>query len=88
MLDYYQQDVLNTIDLNNLYFQYLYKSLDILAMSAGDVSHRESAYRKMRMNSKYLISFGEIITQMYDKSTIKDARELVKEIDRELKRME
>lgn len=88
VLDYYQQDVLNTIDLNNLYFQYLYKSLDILAKSAGDVSRRESAYREMRMNSQFLISFGEIITEMYDKSTIKDARELVKEIDRELKRME
>jgi hypothetical protein len=81
ILNYYQQDALNIIEMNNIYNQYLLKTLD----SFEDVKdEKDLLSQKIQVKLNFLILIAETNIKFCNESLIKKAEDIITNIDKEL----
>ena len=85
LLSYYQKTVPNIIYVDNLYNTFLFKTFDIKAENADKTQKELYLNPKLRATIGHVIMLGENNVRLYDESGIKQAQELVEEIDKTLK---
>jgi hypothetical protein len=81
ILNYYQQDALNIIEMNNIYNQYLIKTLD----SLEDIKdEKDLLSQKIQIKIKFLSMIAETNIKFCNESLIKKAENIITKIDKEL----
>ena len=85
LLAYYQKTTPNIVLADNLYNTFLFKALDIKIANAGKSGKEIYLDPKFQAALYYILKLGENNIGVYDDIGIKQARELIAEIDKELK---
>jgi len=81
ILNYYQQDALKIIEMNNIYNQYLIKTLD----SFEDIKdEKDLLSQKIQLKIKFLSLIAETNIKFCNESLIKKAEDIINNIDKEL----
>jgi hypothetical protein len=83
LLNYYQQDGPNTVEINGLYNQYLLKTLDYINENAD--KNVEDIYQSLKFKVNFLLMIGKNNEKVYNDKPIRNAMEIIKAIDLELK---
>jgi len=84
ILGYYQQDAPVTMEINNLYNQYLLKTIDALNEHSDKTDDEFYSSQQFKAKIDYLIMLGEMSIKLYEESSIRHATEIIKKIDEEL----
>jgi hypothetical protein len=84
ILGYYQQDAPATIETNNLYNQYLLKTVDALNEHSNKPDDEFFLSPQFKSKIEYLVMLGKMVIKSYEENTIKHATETIKIIDEEL----
>ena len=82
LLSYYQKTVPNIIYVDNLYNTFLFKTFDIRADNAGKTVKEIYLNPKLKATINHVILIGENNIRLYDESGLKQAQELIDEIDK------
>ena len=85
ILNYYQQDAPTIIDVNNLYNDYMLRTLDVRADNADKTNLEALLSPKMQLRFEILQMLSTNILSVYNKS-VNHATELIKLIKEELKK--
>jgi hypothetical protein len=84
ILGYYQQDAPTTVEANDLYNQYLLKTIDILNEHSDKTDDEFFLSPQFKSKLGYFVLLEEMVIKLYEENTIKHATEIVKKIDEEL----
>jgi hypothetical protein len=84
ILVYYQQDAPATIETNNLYNQYLLKTIDALNEHSDKTDDEFYLSPQFKSKIDYLVMLGEMVIKCYEENPIRHATEIIKKIDEEL----
>lgn len=84
ILGYYQQDAPVTIEAGNLYNQYILKTVDILNENSDNTSDEFYVSPQFKSKIGYLVMIEEMVIKLYEETTIKDATEIIRQVDEEL----
>jgi hypothetical protein len=84
ILGYYQQDAPIAIETNNLYNQYLLKTIDALNEHSDRTDDEYYVSPQFKSKIGYLVMIGEMYIKFYKENPIKHATEIIKMIDQEL----
>ena len=83
---YYQQSVPNMNDIDKLYTDFIVKMIDVTIDNAGQSDKKLYINPKFRKTLSYIIMLGSNNARVYNDYGIKEAKEIIKEIDKELKK--
>ena len=84
ILGYYQQDAPATAETNNLYNQYLLKTIDDLNEHSDETNDEFYLSPQFKSKIDYMVMLGKMVIKSYEENTIKHATEIIKKIDEEL----
>jgi len=84
ILGYYQQDAPATMETNNLYNQYLLKTVDALNDHPDKTDDEFFVSQKFKSKIEYLVMVEQMLIKFYEENTIKHATEIIEKIDQEL----
>lgn len=85
-IKYYQQSVPNINGVDQVYNDFVFKMIDITIDNAGQSDKSKYINPKFRETLNYIIMLGKNNVRVYDEYGIKEAKEIIKQIDKELQK--